>query len=440
MRRRLANAPLSAHAAPSLLPTLVLASMASACTQQGQQPGQDVQPLPGGKVTLADAFPAQPAFDRPLYMDHHASDPGHYWVVEQYGRISRIPADGTSKERDLVLDWNARVLHPKNGGHDEEGLLGFAFDPGYAENRQCWVYWSRRKGRDARESVISRLRIGEKGGRPQVEESSELEVMTIDQPFSNHNGGTILFGPDGMLYVGLGDGGAANDPHGNGQNLRTLLGSILRIDVRDASEAKPYAVPADNPFVGIKDARGEIWAYGLRNVWRMSFDRANGDLWCGDVGQNLWEEVDRVVKGGNYGWNLMEGNHPFPPKRTRPVLPKDYVPPVAEYSHARGLSVTGGYVYRGQRIPDLIGCFVYADYLSGLMWAVREDRDGGAHQVLDIGQAGPRRIASFAEAPDGELFTCCFDGRIYRVEREAAAPAPGAGAGGSAPREPVRDR
>jgi quinoprotein glucose dehydrogenase len=374
-------------------------------------------PIP---VQLTDAFPAQAKFDRPVYLDHHPADPGRYWVVEQTGRIFRIPADGSSAERQLVLDWSEIALHPSNGGHNEEGLLGFAFAPGFGDaNQHVFVYYSHRKGGEGRgierEGVVSRLTVRDQDGELRIDPESELPVLRVDQPWGNHNGGTVLFGPDRMLYVALGDGGAADDRGGNGQNLGTLLAAILRIDVSAASVDAPYRVPADNPFVDREGARPEIWAYGLRNPWRISFDRETGDLWCADVGQNLWEEVDRIVKGGNYGWPIMEGTHDFPAGAARSAEEKaGMIAPVAEYPHKEGVSVTGGFVYRGRAIPALRGRYVYGDFAFMSLWAVREDRAGGAHEVAPLGRA-KAPIAAFAEEPDGEHLLLCFDGRIYRI-------------------------
>ena len=285
---------------------------------------------PPERYALVDAFPAQAKFDRPIYIDHHHGDAGVYYVVEQYGRVYRIPRDGDEATREVFLDWRSQTLSPRSGGHNEEGLLGFAFDPLFDQNGFVYIYYSRRTGLKTirrrgkeftiptRESVVSRFATTMHGAERIAVVTSELEVLRVSQPYGNHNGGTIVFGPDLMLYIVLGDGGAANDPLQAGQDLSNLLGSILRVDVRGATSAQPYQVPADNPFVGRGGARGEIWAYGVRNPWRMSFDRETGDLWCADVGQNLWEEVDRVIKGGNYGWNKREGRHPFPPNKAGP--------------------------------------------------------------------------------------------------------------------------
>jgi len=292
----------------------------------------------------------------------------------------------------------------------EEGLLGFAFDPGFAKTGAFFVYWSRGLPKGARESVISRFTC--KDGK--ADPTSERTVMQIAQPAGNHNGGTIVFGPDKMLYVGLGDGGAAGDPWGNAQNKKALLGKILRIDVLAGDEKTPYRVPKDNPFVGDADAAPEIWCLGMRNPWRISFDRLTGELWCGDVGQDLWEEVDKIEKGRNYGWNYYEGTHTFPPGSMRdPQI--DHAFPVAEYSHKDGgVSVTGGHVYRGKKLPGLAGAFLYADWVSGRLWCVREvkERFGLAGTLL---LETKKNVASFAEEPDGEALVLCYDGKIYRL-------------------------
>jgi glucose/arabinose dehydrogenase len=397
------------------LPCLLLAAVS--CAQEGD-------------CALVDAFPAQPKFDKPVFLVHHPSDPGHYYVLQQEGIIYRIPRDGSKDDRDVFLDWREPALSEVlDGGNWEEGLLGFAFDPDYERNRWFYIYYSQETGERAgdaprgerleRQSVIARLRTIERDGAPRADPASELVVMRIPQPYGNHNGGTILFGPDRMLYVALGDGGSANDPHGNGQNLRTLLGKVLRIDVSKATPEQGYAIPPDNPFAGetASGARGEIWTWGMRNPWRIAFDRETGELWCGDVGQNRCEEVDRLVKGGNYGWNLMEGRHPFPPERGEDEVPDDAQLPITEYGRAAGISVTGGHVYRGAAMPDLVGRYVYGDFGSGRIWCVKEDREGFDHEVRLLASTR-KQIASFAEDADGELFVLCFDGRVYRLARK----------------------
>lgn len=237
--------------------------------------------------------------------------------------------------------------------------------------------------------------------------------MTIDQPFWNHNGGTLAFGPDGYLYIALGDGGAANDPKKNGQNLGTLLGSILRIDVDNKTTTTPYAIPKDNPFVGKEGARGEIWAYGVRNPWRISFDRQTGTLWCGEVGQNLWEEIDIITRGGNYGWNKREGLHPFPPESKEPTKP-EYIDPIWEYHHSIGKSITGGNVYRGKLVPKLAGLYLYADYVTGKVWALEYDEKQQKTIANYELESENLPVITFGEDEQGEVYLSDAFGRLFR--------------------------
>ena len=266
-------------------------------------------PAPLARVRLEAAFPGLPrgaAGSRPLFLTYPPDGTNRIVVVEQTGKVFILPNSPAARTASLFLDISAKVSTQVT----EEGLLGLAFDPDYARTGAFFVYYS---AAGPRRSVISHFTA--RANDPNTADpSSEQVVMEVPQPFANHNGGMLAFGPDGYLYIGLGDGGSAGDPQGNGQSLRTLLGKILRIDVRAANRA--YAIPADNPFAGADapaGARGEIWAYGLRNPWRFSFDRATGDLWAGDVGQNRREEIDLVRKGGNYGWNIMEGDGCFSP-------------------------------------------------------------------------------------------------------------------------------
>lgn len=382
---------------------------------------------------LVEAFPAQAPFVQPLFLAQHPSDPDVSYVVTQPGVIYRVPRDGSRADRHVYLDLSGRVLTE----NWEEGLLGFAFDPDHAENGHVFVYYSertddagqgglRRRRGPGRQSVIARFTAVEEHDGPVVDEGSELRILTIEEPFGNHNGGTVVFGPDRMLYIAVGDGGAANDPYGNGQNLGTLLGAILRIDVSKASREEPYRIPADNPFADAGELpeggrpRGEIWAYGLRNPWRIAFDRKTGDLWCGDVGQNLYEEVDRIEKGRNYGWNLMEGFHSFRERAEGDAPADTLAPPIAEYPRAAGISVTGGYVYRGRLLPGLDGRYLYGDFGTRRQWAVMEDRAGGKHSIVRLPDA-PAPIASYAEDENGEIFVLCYhgdsgrEGRIHRL-------------------------
>ncbi len=393
---------------------------------------QRPSPLPPGPaIAYENAFPAQAGFDRPLWVAFDASDAAHAYVVTQPGIVFAVPRDPAAAQRRPFLDLSAKVYLD----NWEEGLLGFAFDPRYADNGFVWACWSERTPvreqvmangrphRSNRQSVVARYatRARDGGGRD-ADPASELRVLEVFQPYGNHNGGTIVFGPDGMLYVALGDGGAANDPFGSGQSKATLLGKVLRIDVRDASAQHRYTIPDDNPFAGEDGARGEIWCYGMRNPWRIAFDRATGELWCGDVGQNRLEEVDRLERGGNYGWNAMEGTEVFTARQGRDV-PAGVIAPIAEYPRDQGLSITGGHVYRGTRVAGLEGYFVYGDFMTLRTWAVAASADGGEHRVVTLANA-PLQPSSFAEEPDGELLLCGFDGRDGKVYRLVPAAAP----------------
>ena len=371
-------------------------------------------------LELERVFPAL-TFERPVLLTHAGDGSGLVYVVEQHGVIQRIdPA--TPGRTELFLDISARVSRRGN----EEGLLGLAFDPQFAENGRFYVYYS---AASPRRSVLSRFETGNGGSG---DAGSESVLLEVPQPYSNHNGGMIEFGPDGMLYVALGDGGAAGDPQRNGQNLGTLLGTILRIDV-SPEDGAPYAIPDDNPFVGQSGARGEIWAYGLRNAWRFSFDREAGDLWTGDVGQNALEEVDVIRRGGNYGWNVMEGSRCF---RSASCDADDFEDPIAEYGRDLGCSITGGYVYRGQRLPALRGVYLYADFCSGRIWGLRHDGERVTEQA-QLARAS-FQVPSFGEDEAGEVYVLGFDGGIYTFaappgqEPQPSAPTPAPADAGTA--------
>ncbi|MGH9283470.1 MAG: PQQ-dependent sugar dehydrogenase, partial [Acidimicrobiales bacterium] len=313
--------------------------------------------------------------------------------------LIRIIRGGRLVERPL-LDVRPWML-PLNPLYDERGLLGLAFSP---DGDRLYVDYTDRAG----DTRVVEYAVA--GGR--ADPSSRRELLMVEQPFANHNGGQVVFGPDGLLYIGLGDGGSGGDPNDNGQRLDTLLGKILRIDPR-ASGDQPYTIPPDNPFVGREGARPEIWAYGLRNPWRFSFDRSTGALWIGDVGQGSREEISRAdpaSKGGeNYGWNRFEGTRPFSGR-----APANHVAPVFDYANGGGnCSVTGGYVYRGDRIPALRGRYLFADYCSGRLWALTEGAAGRwtMTTLLDSGL----RVSSFGEDQDGELYVLDHGGAVYRI-------------------------
>ena len=318
-----------------------------------------IQPRPLRAMRVEPAFPKL-TFERLTNLIQPDDGHDHIFVTEQTGRIRVFPNDQGAEEAETFMDITDRVNSSAGGG--EEGLLGLAFDPEYESNGYFYVYYS---AANPRRSVVSRFSVSLDNPNA-ADLHSELVIIEIGQPFINRNAGQIAFGPDGYLYIALGDGGGSGgDPFGNGQNRGTLLSSLLRIDVSSASDGKSYSVPPDNPFVGVAGARDEIWAYGLRNPWRFSFDEATGTLWLADVGQNRWEEIDIIEKGLNYGWKFMEGRHCFSPSVGCDQA--DLELPIWEYEHFSSgcLSITGGYVYRGREMPSLFGAYVYGDYCSG---------------------------------------------------------------------------
>lgn len=335
---------------------------------------------------------------RPVQAIQQPGDAVNLFILEQPGRILVAdPSKRDTKEAPVFLDIRERV----NDGGNEEGLLSIAFHPDFPKKREIYCYYTAAK---PRRSILSRFTVSEDGRT--ADPASEQVLLVQSQPYSNHNGGTVLFGPDGYLYLSLGDGGAANDPHHYAQNMDTFLGKVLRIDVSKAGEGgDPYAVPADNPFVGKEGAKPEIWALGTRNIWRMAFDAKTGDLWAGDVGQNIWEEVSLIRKGGNYGWNAREGFHEFSGGRGDGPFEE----PVVEYHHREGMSITGGQVYRGKEIPALDGVYIYADFVSSNVWGIRMI-DGKPTKPAIIAQKRGELIASIDAMHDGSLVVSAFTG------------------------------
>ena len=351
------------------------------------------------------------SFRSMVYLTYPDDGTDRLFLVLQPGQVLVFPDDQDVSSPPTFLDIGARV----NDTGREEGLLGLAFDPDYALNGRFYVYYS---ASGPRRSVISRFSTTS-GDPNKADRDSERVILEVAQPYSNHNGGHLVFGPDGYLYIGLGDGGKAGDPHGNGRNTFTLLGSILRIEVDTIDARGAYSVPPDNPFAGVGGGvREEIWAYGLRNPWRFTFDRLTGELWAADVGQDEYEEVDVIQPGLNYGWNTMEGAHCFRPPSgcDREGLEM----PVIEYGRDGGCSVTGGYVYRGSRLPSLYGAYVYGDFCSGKIWALRHDgtRIMEHLELVD----SDLTISSFGEDRDGELYILSFDKKIYRLVPRSKNP------------------
>ncbi len=401
-------------------------------------------------VTVATALPLpkiglQPVFanlknERPVWMSEAPDGSSRFFIVYQDGKILVVKKGSDGADAKEFLNIEDRHPHFEN----EDGLLSIAFHPGFKTNGLFYIYYNRKNSPDQHSrplnfpyrSVISEFKVSA-ADPDQADMASERILFEVQQPFWNHKGGELAFGPDGYLYLGLGDGGEADDPFGSGQNTATLLAKMLRIDVNTRSTTGrgryrrelQYGIPADNPFVDEPDmgnlgTRKEIYAYGLRNPWRYSWDRKTGALWVGDVGQDLWEEVDLVVKGGDYGWNVREGAHHFKPGPPG----AQYIDPVMEYphrpnlqpqamfpDHSVGLCVIGGYVYRGKKYPALDGIYVYGDYNLGTIWGFRYDYD--THQVTAHGTLlqQPKNITSFAEDLDGEIYALMQDGRIYSI-------------------------
>lgn len=340
-------------------------------------------------------------FRRPLWIGHAPDDTNRIFVMEQDGVIRVFPNDPGVRTSDVVLDIRGKVYRK----HNEEGLLGLAFHPEFKSNRHVYIHYS---ANHPRRGVVSRFTMNR--ARTVIDPKSERVILEQRQPWGNHNGGDLQFGPDGYLYLSFGDGGAGGDPLGSGQDRSTWLGTLLRIDVDKGS---PYSVPKDNPFVGEKGVQPEIWAYGLRNVWRFSFDRETGQLWAGDVGQNAWEEIDLITKGGNYGWNAREGAHPYRRRRQQRdrVVPKGpFIDPVIELDTSLARSITGGYVYRGTRWPALRGIYLYADYATSNVWGLRHDGVKVIENRL-IGRGAS--VSSFGEDQAGEVYFTAFDGYVY---------------------------
>ncbi len=379
------------------LPTpLLVISFILACSSDSPTSPPVRQP-----VALVNAFPAL-NFDRPMLLTHSNDGSNRIFVVEQPGVIRVVANDSTATQADVFLDITDRV----NAG-GEMGLLGLAFHPDFSNNGFLFVnYTTTRDG--PRRTVISRFTAS----GAQADANSELRLLEVEQPFSNHNGGMIEFGNDGYLYIALGDGGSGGDPRGHGQNKTTLLGAIARIDVDNPGQGRNYGIPPENPFVGDGGGvREEIYAFGLRNPWRFSIDRPTGQIWAGDVGQGQWEEIDLIERGGNYGWRNMEGNHCFDPSSG--CENPEFVAPITEYGHSDGnCSVTGGYVYRGTRRPELQGAYIYGDFCSGTLWQLRYD-NGQLTENSELVSTSIS-ISSFGIDEQGELYILDLSGSIYR--------------------------
>ena len=401
--------PTPTESAATLLPTVALTPTeiaAAVLPTVTPKPTETVITFGAAQMTLA-LVPVIDGLQRPTYLTHAGDGSGRLFIIEKPGRI-RVFTGGQLQARPF-LDITDRVGSNSN----EQGLLGMAFAPDYETSGLFWVNYTDKNG----DTVIARFQVS--ADPDTADPASEFVVMTIAQPAPNHNGGMLTFGPDGYMWIGMGDGGAANDLFQNGQNPASLLGKMLRLDVL-GDTAQPYTIPADNPWVDADwngaDVRDEIWAVGLRNPWRFSFDRQTGDLWIADVGQNQWEEVNFTPATGagglNYGWPIMEATHCTGGDCNAAGLEM----PILEYGREGGCSITGGYVYRGQAFPALIGVYLYADYCSGEIWAAAPDSAGGWNSsvLLQTNLA----ITSFGEDENGELYIVDDGGGVGQLTVE----------------------
>lgn len=397
------------------IPTTLL-TIAALCACGHSSFAKDGIPLDGVnqtplKIHVEKAF-TNIQVARPVLIANANDGTNRLFFGSQLGTIFVVPNKNDVEDAKEFLNIESRVTYSDQ--QNEEGLLGLAFHPKYKENGEFFVYYTSKK--EPLLSTISRFRVSKDDPSKALADSEEI-LITIKQPYWNHNGGTLAFGPDGYLYVGLGDGGFRNDPLLSGQDLSKLLGKILRIDVDHKDPGMAYAIPKDNPFVGVKEAKPEIFALGFRNIWRMSFDRKNGDFWVADVGQDLWEEINVVTKGGNYGWSVREAAHPFTQKKGDDV--SKLIDPIFEYPHTDdwGKSITGGVVYRGKKVPSLVGYYVYADYITGKMWALKYDP--ASKKVVEnrpIPFPARTPIVTYGEDEDGEVLfgSTSGDGIIFR--------------------------
>lgn len=387
--------------------------------REGVQTCRLPEPPPLGALEVDVAFPNL-RFDRPLWFGFAPGDGARRYVAEQGGTI------WVFEGRQDVAGATEFYRRPVSRVNNEEGLLGLAFHPRYGENGRFYLYYSvPQEDESIHETVLAELTRGADG---LADPASERVLLRIPQPYGNHKGGSLLFGPDGYLYLGLGDGGSGGDPGNRAQDPAELLGKVLRLDVDqgDPECMTPYGIPADNPFASGRctdeqTGRPEIFALGVRNPWRMGFDRDTGLLWAGDVGQDEWEEISVIERGGNYGWRQVEGPVCYRPDDC--VL-DDFRPPVYAYPHGEGKSITGGYVYRGRAFPELWGAYVYGDYANGRVWALRTDARGAVTNTLLV-ETG-NRISSFGEDPEGEIYVVTFNGgrNLLRFRRPADRPAP----------------
>ncbi len=382
--------------------TLGAATLLGACNKSSDTP-PTTDPDPNATWQVNPVF-SNLTFNSPVEMTHAADGTNRIFVVEQRGVVRVFQNEANVNQSQTFLDISNRV---SSGG--ETGLLGLAFHPDFKTNGQIFVNYTRRFNNQL-QSVVSRLQ----SNKTTADANSEEILITFDQPYANHNGGAILFGKDGFLYIATGDGGSGGDPQNNSQNRANLLGKILRIDVNTKESGQNYGIPADNPFKGMTSARPEIYAYGLRNPWKITSDRSTGRVWIADVGQNAREEIDILEKGGNYGWRVTEGKECYSPANN--CNRTGFVEPVFDYGTSEGRSITGGYVYRGSKLTSIVGQYIYGDYVSGNIWALTYDENSRqATNKLLTRLVGS--LSSFGEDEAGELYLLNHQtGKIHLLE------------------------
>ena len=367
------------------------------------------------EYAVENAFPNL-SFTDPVGIYHAGDNSNRLFVLEQTGTIKVFNNDSSIQNADVFLDLTSIV--EQDGGYTEEGLLGLAFHPDYIENGYFYVNYT---SHNPRRNVIARYSVSDDNPTQGNPESAFI-ILEVNQPYTNHNGGQMGFGPDGYLYIIFGDGGSSGDPLGHGQNLSTLLGSLIRIDIDNPSDGLNYGIPSDNPFIAPLAARDEIYAYGLRNMWRFSWDSETGMLWGSDVGQYNWEEIDIIYPGLNYGWNTMEGNHCYPAGSN--CNSDGFEPPVWEYAlYVDGVcSITGGFVYRGSNIPSIYGKYIYGDWCTGDIWGLTYSEEGN-HTNEHLFVSGIN-ITSFGVDANNELLICANE-RIYKLSSDEEVGFPG---------------
>ncbi|MFZ4763994.1 MAG: PQQ-dependent sugar dehydrogenase [Roseimicrobium sp.] len=382
-----------------------------------------VSPSQDTPCQLVPAFPNL-KIERPITVVMPSDGTQRLFLAQQRGKVLILPKDETSAEATTFLDLSGRKMEASEGSKFEEGLDGMAFHPKFAQNGKFYLFYTQQ---DPKRAVISEMQVS-KDDANKADPASERVLLEVRLPWWWHHSGNIAFGPDGMLYIALGDGGGKDgDPLRWGQNLFVMNGKVLRIDVDGKTGARNYGIPSDNPFVGKDAAHAEVWAYGFRNPWGMSFDAA-GNLWLADVGQELWEEINLVEKGGNYGWSHREGMVKYHRRTDEPPADAKFVDPVFVYDHAAGISITGGIVYRGEKLPQIKGTYIYGDWGFGRVWALNYDtatKKVVSNQLLVetalLGKPGKERSAfqptAFCEDMEKEVLALDWNGKIYRLAK-----------------------